>query len=714
MELQTTPDAALPADTDPALGEDPAAQGVSEFERQVRGSHAMLMSFVDSPNVAMLLEQQPDGVSELSKLGARVVREYEIDETSRAEWKKRTKAAMDLALQVQQSKTFPWPNAANVKYPLMTVAAIQFAARAYPAIVSGRDVVKGVVVGSDAGQEQVDPQTGQPAMVGAGLKRARADRVATHMSWQLTDQMEEWEEETDKLLHQLPIVGCAFRKAYFDRTLARNCSHLVSAMDCVVNYWAKSIDTAPRVTHLLKLYPYQITERIRTGVFRDVPLGMAENGSEDDEAPHEFLEQHRLWDLDRDGYPEPYVVTVHKETQQVVRIVARFDADGVMMNARGQVARIVPIQYWVKYPFIPAPDGSFYDVGFGMLLNPINEAVNTVLNQLLDAGTLANTGGGFIGKGLRMKGGPLRFSPGEWKPVDGAGAAIKDNLVPLPIREPSAVLFQLLGLLIEAGKEIASVKDVLSGDSRGSSTMPATTTLALIEQGMKTFTAIFKRIHRALKRELSLLYQLNARYMEEEEYFTVLDTPQAVAREDYALGGMDIVPVSDPTSVSDMQKLVRAEFLKGFIGMPGVNAEEILKRVFAAANIEEPEKILTPPPDPQQVAQEVMGGLEARESQAKAAKDMAQAEKTATETEMLRMQMAGMASRLDQIMAALQGMTPNGPTGPGTLAGMDAGPGDAGVPPVSEGLPAFSAGGVGEGQPVPGGMGGGPGAMPAP
>lgn len=559
----------------------------------------LLQQFVDADNICDLLDRD-----ELGKIGQRVIQEFEIDRGSRGDWDDRMKDAMDLALQVKENKTFPWPNAANVKYPLVTTAAIQFNARAYPAIVPGKDIVKCKVNGDDSGifevipgpdgQPQMDPQTGQPltnVVVEPGAKQKRADRVGRHMSWQLGDQMEEWEPDTDRLLVVLPIVGVVFRKTYFDSNKGRNCSQMVLPNRLYVDYDAASLEDAPRITQEFELYPHQITERIRSGMYKEFDFVAK---AEDHDAPHTFYEQHRLLDLDDDGYPEPYVVTVHEESQEVCRIVARFYAENVKINQRGEIEKIKPIHYFTKYGFIPNPESAIYDLGFGSLLNPINETVNTIINQMLDAGTLQNAGGGFIGGGLGMKGGTMRFRPGEYKPLKGTTGKIADNIYHMQHSGPSAVLFNLLGLLIEAGKEIASIKDVLTGDSQGANASP-TTTIAMIEQGMAAFTAIFKRVHRSLKTELAKVYDLNRRYLENEEYFDFQDNQEAVAREDYA-EDYDVKPVSDPTVVTDMQKMAKAQILQGFFNDPYMNQMELRKRFLDAANIEDADNLVQEPP----------------------------------------------------------------------------------------------------------------------
>lgn len=572
-----------------------------------------LLGWIKSTNIAPDLDD-----ATLHEMGDRVKREFEIDDNSRSDWKTKTEEAMDLAMQVAKEKQFPWPKAANVIYPLVTTASTQFAARAYPAIINGRSIVKGVVIGDDKGTPAIDPQTGQPVIqpgpvnpetgqqtpvpvwqVAPGEKRTKADQIGDHMSWQLLDEQPEWEPETDQLLHLLPIVGCVFRKTYFDPGKGRNCSVMVSPMNGVVNYHAKSLETAPRFTEIIQFYPLEIEEMERSGVFISpkTPYGEAENADGDKDAPHEFLEQHRYWDLDNDGYPEPYIITIHKSSGQVVRVVARYDAEGIHFNKNThKIVKIEPVHYYTKYDFLPNPDGGIYAIGFGQLLRPINESINTVLNQLLDAGTLVNAGGGFIGKGLSMNAGAIRFQMGEYKTVNVTGGTLKENIVPMQFPGPSAVLFNLLGFLVEAGKEIAVVKDVLTGDQKASN-VPATTTLALIEQGLKVFTAIYKRIHRALKAELAKLYRLNRVYGDDQFNYKVGDTWKQVLKSDY-VNGSGVEPVSDPSMVSDMQRMGRAQFLLGFRMDPNVNGVEVLKRAFSAADIDNIPELVNEQPAP--------------------------------------------------------------------------------------------------------------------
>lgn len=576
------------------LAETPAENEDEVIPRPDPDLASTLLKWIDSHNIAPDIDPMT-----LMQIGQRVCREFDIDESSRSDWLQKTDEAMRLALQQTTPKTYPWPKAANVIYPLITSAAQMFAARAYPAIVNDRNVVKGIVIGPDIGTPEfgplgpkMDPQTGQPIWrVEPGEKAIRAQAIGEHMSWQLLEEQPEWEPQTDRLLHILPIVGCIFRKTFFDPGRGRNCSLLVTAKNLVINYYAKSLEMAPRVTEIVELYPQEIRERELAGLFIEYDYGPADpiqgkedaNAGLDEDAPHVFYEQHRLEDLDGDGYREPYIVTVHKATEKVVRIVARYDADGVKFLPDGKIGKIDAIQYYTQYDFLPNPDGGVYGLGFGQLLKSLNDSINTTLNLLIDSGHLAVTGGGFIGNKLSVSAGSMRFSPGEFKQLNAAGGTIRENVVQLQFPGPSNVLFQLLGLLIESGKEIAAIKDVLMGE-QNQSNVPATSTLALIEQGLQAFTAIYKRVHRSLKLEFQKLYRLNRVYMDDVVDYSAGDDWKQITRDDYEKGA-GVAPISDPTMVSDMQIMARAQFLLGFKDDQRMNGVEIIKRGLEAVKI---------------------------------------------------------------------------------------------------------------------------------
>ena len=545
---------------------------------------------------------------DLSKIGEQVFKGYEIDKESCEDWERRTKPAMDLAMQVYKEKNFPFANASNVKYPLIATASMQFSARCLPNIIKGSDIVKAKIIGKDKAVGAVkDPKTGEPLTDEMGdiipiTKSMVADRVSKHMSYQIIEEMTGWETDLDKALVSLPIIGEEWKKTYWNSVKLRNISCRVPSRNMTINYWAKSVDDAQRITERVPIYPNNLETKKRSGYFLDIDYGDeqsaedVEQNSEDVDSPVIFLEQHCWLDLDKDGYKEPYIVTINKASHKVARIYMRFENDKIERDSKGRVIQIEADQSFTQTVFFPSPDGGSRGMGFGNLLGSINEAINTSLNQLIDSGTLYNSNTGFIGKGAQLgrtrQGGQSNFELGEWKEVPCFGDDLRKNIVPLPVKEPSMVLFSLLGLLIDSGKQLSSVSEIMTGQAPGANTSP-TTVMALAEQGLQVFSSIYKRVHRGLKEEFKKLFKLNSIYLEDEEYFTILDDEMAVAREDYDLDGIDVIPVSDPTEISEMQQALRADALGSMLGT-GYNDQEIRRRRLEAMRIPEPEKLMLP------------------------------------------------------------------------------------------------------------------------
>ena len=565
---------------------------------------------------------------QIADLSLTVLREYKLDESSREDVVRAYDKAMDAARNVRKAKDYPFTNAANVRYPLINTASLQFAARAYPAIVNGPDIVKVGINGADQD----------------GAKKMRAKRVAEHMSYQCLQEMPEWEKQMDELLHHLPLAGTCYRMVYYDTELNRPATEFVTLKDFVVNNDAKVLRDTPRYTRIREFYPYQIQEKIKSGFYRDVSDVLVDS-DEDGQKPRIVLEQHRRHDLDGDGCDEPYIVTIDKETQAVLRVVPSADLDTLMVDfdeeeGRPYVSKSEHEQMYIRYVFMPDPEGKMHGMGFGLLLESISDAINTIFNQILDAAHLQNAGGGFLGGGVDFgKRREQRRRPGTWRQLKASGVDIRQAIVPHNWPGPSPVLYDVLGLLIEAGKEVGSIKDVLSGDA-GSANMPVGTTMALIEQGLQAFTAIYKRIYRSLSEEYKLLYRLNALYLPDEVYFSFMDDQQAVARADYAMSDMNVTPVADPTAVTTMQKMAKAEFGLQFKGQPHIDSAAIDKRAMEAAGIDEPDALFAKP-DPQ--AQEMqlrqamleMEKLEAEVAklQAETVRNVADAQSKETKTE---------------------------------------------------------------------------------
>jgi len=551
------------------------------IEKEVLRAEAIVL-------VSNLADKQSREV--ISDITTKALEGYKVDLASRTEWLALNEQIIDLAKLHVKKKTYAGEVVANVKYPLIIDACIQFASRAYPELIKGNNVVRGKVIGNDP----------------KGVKLEKAQRISEFMSFQLLSHMDGWEEGVDQLLFTLPAIGCAFKKSYFDSIERKNISSLVFADDLVVNYFAESLERAPRVTHRIYLYHNEIVERITSGTF--VKFDVAELGQAvsdktsdiDDETPHLFLEQHRWYDLDKDGYQEPYIVTIHEATQKLVRISPRWASDGVIrtnneqgvQDPDGAIVKILPEQYFTRYLFMPSVDGGFYGMGFGSLLMSTNAAINTLLNQLLDAGTLSNRQSGFLGRGLRLgRGKSIQLKSGEWKSVDVTGDDLRKNVFPIPVREPSTTLFQLLGLLIESGKELAGMTDILAGNSPGAN-VPAESVLALIEQGLQVYSAIHKRLYRAHYKEFLKIRRLNALYLDQMTYSTVLDDQNALVQADFSSADFDVIPVSNPNSTTMMQRLLKAKAMLELRNQ-GLNDQEIMRRYLLALEIEDVDSILS-------------------------------------------------------------------------------------------------------------------------
>jgi chaperonin GroES len=609
-----------------------------------------LTQALDNINVAEGLDENL-----LAKLGDKVVTDFEMDEDSRSEWLEKVEDWVKLATQVASQKSYPWANASNVKFPLLATASMQFAARAYPSLIPGPEMVTGMVKGND-----VDGQLHQ-----------RAKRIGRHMSYQLIYDMPDWEEEMDKLCLILPIVGCAFKKTYYDPLQERNVSELVMAQDLAINYWAKSIETASRKTHIIQRNQNEIQERINLGLYLDVELvepipynsfnrvtsetSGTREPSEDDDTPYTILEQHTWYDLDDDGYKEPWIITVEHSTRKVLRIVPRFDEKGIVKNGN-KIARIKPVEYFTKFPFIPNPDGGIYDLGFGLLLGGINNSINTLINQLIDAGTLNNLQGGFIGRGIRIRGGNLRFQPGEWKQADFTGEDIAKNIFTIPTKEPSNVLFELFGALNSSGEKLASIMEIATGKLPGQNT-PATTTMASVEQSLKIFTAIYKRLYRALTKEYEKLYRLNSLYLDDKLYFTLNSDPsnpavsEQIGQTDYS-EDVIVKPNADPNVVSEAQELGRAQGLLELVQLGTVNVQAATKRILEAQKQVNIAELMAPnPPQPNPEEQEMQMkqqemGMKMQMEQEKAAIKQKEAE--------FKMMMEAQKNQMDMAMKQME------------------------------------------------------------
>ena len=594
--------------TSPADMEEAPTQDTNLDVAQAASTEESLRAILEQTNIAEKLSEE-----KLNEISALVADGFETDLRSRSHWEQCLKEWTNLALQVRETKTWPWVNAANVKYPLLSTAAMQFSARAYPSLVpSTGDIVKVEVIGKDT----------------TGQKLEKAKRIGSYMSYQVLNQMDGWEDDMDKLLIMLPIVGTIFKKTYYSSVYKQVVSELILPRNVVVNYWAKNLEGAERVSQIIEMNKRILKEKQMSKLYLDVDLGEPQLIAtepnvtvpmpQDSTTPYYIVEQHTYLDLDDDGYAEPYVVVFERYSRKVLRVVARFDEKGMHLDEEGKLQKIDAIQYFTKFSFIPNPDGGFYDIGFGLLLTPLNEAVNTLINQLLDAGTLSTLQGGFLGKGLKLKMGENRWLPGEWKTVNTTADDLRKQIVPLPTKDPNKTLLELMQLLVTSGKELASVAEIFVGKMPGQNT-PATTTMATIEQGMKVFTAVYKRVYRALKSEFKKVFELNSVYLDPNNYQAVVDTQ--ILPDDFDNSSYDVCPGADPNTATQTEKLMKAQGLLELLPTGILDPVKVVGRVLEAQEQPNYEQLFTaqvqqtgqppaPPPDPKMLELQMKGEMD--------------------------------------------------------------------------------------------------------
>jgi chaperonin GroES len=648
-------------------------------------------------NVADLIA--PKMLDDLARL---VFEGFEIDKDSRKEWETIAKDGLKILAAAKERKNTPFEGASNIHFPLLADALVQFWARCCSAILGDKLVVKGDVVGPDK----------------SGAKRKRADRIAEHMSYQKTDASTTWVEDTRSLIMQVGAIGHAFRKCYWRRDNNNAEADFCSALDVYVNNETSSLEDCPRITHRHPLYPYEVETRMRDGRFRQVEL--AKDADTQRQKPYHFLEQMLRYDMDGDGYDEPWIVTVEEQTREVVKVLANFRPEdvkrelepvpmpmanpltgGPLMDAEGEpvtqmqelpIGRVLQVEgadYWVDFGLIPDPAGTYYKQGLAKLLANIQDAIDTALNQLTDAATLQNSGGGFIGANLNLneRGGVIRRKPGVYQVLNAAGQDIRNAIYNFEDPGPSQALYNLFVFLVDTGKGSAMLTEVLTGEAP--TQQPATTTIALIEQGLQVFGEIFRGLWESMRKEFRLQAKLNQRYLKDDAYRMVVDDPTATVAADYAMADCDVRPVADPRQVTNMQKMGRAQFLQAYRGQPGINTPEVDRRTFEAVGLEDIDKLIAPPPEPppevvMKARAEVLKLLaEVAEKMTNAFANVAKGE--AEEAGANAMEYAGimqLASNLlmltnPQLGMMMNGQDPNAPAAskPGAMGGMAPPPG---------------------------------------
>jgi hypothetical protein len=490
---------------------------------------------------ANLAEDMDEG--QLTELSGDLVGEFDADINSRKDWLTTYVDGLELLGLKVEDRTEPWPGACNVYHPLLTEALVKFQAETMMETFPAAGPVKTVIVGKETPE-----------------KAAAALRVKDDMNYQLTDFMPEYRPEHERMLWGLGLAGNAFKKVYYDPSLERQVSMYVPAEDIVVPYGASSLETAERVTHVMRKTKNELRKLQVAGFYKDVELGepfldideaekkIAEklgfNPTEDDR--YKILEMHVNLDLENgdseDGIALPYVVTIEKGTGTILSIRRNWNPDDDLKAKR---------QHFVHYGYIPG--FGFYCFGLIHLIGAFAKSGTMILRQLVDAGTLSNLPGGMKSRGLRIKGDDTPIAPGEWRDVDVPAGAIRDNILPLPYKEPSQVLNQLMNQIIEEGRRFASAADMKVSDMSANS--PVGTTLAILERTLKVMSAVQARIYYAMKQEFKLLKGIIRDYTPKEYSYDPDVGDRRAKQTDY--DNVDVIPVSDPNAATMSQKVVQ-------------------------------------------------------------------------------------------------------------------------------------------------------------
>ena len=502
---------------------------------------------IDDDFNANLAEEMDEG--ELAEVCNDLLGEFEEDLSSRKDWMQTYVDGLELLGLKIEDRTEPWPGACGVYHPLLSEALVKFQAETIMETFPSSGPVKTQIIGKETAE-----------------KKEAAVRVKDDMNYQLTEVMVEYRPEHERMLWGLGLAGNAFKKVYFDPSLDRQVSLFVPAEDVVVPYGASNIQTSQRVTHVMRKTENELRRLQVAGFYRDIDLGdpvdsfdevekkiaekMGFSASSDDR--YKILEMHVDIDLpgyedkDEDGEPTgialPYVVTIEKGTQNVLAIRRNWNPDDELKQKRN---------HFVHYSYIPG--FGFYAFGLIHLIGAFAKSGTSIIRQLVDAGTLSNLPGGFKTKGLRVKGDDTPIAPAEFRDVDVASGTIKDNIMTLPYKEPSQVLYTLLGTIVEEGRRFASAADLKVSDMSAQS--PVGTTLAILERTLKVMSAVQARIHYAMKQEFKLLKNIIRDYTPEEYAYEPVEGPPRAKQSDY--DDVDVIPVSDPNAATMSQKVVQ-------------------------------------------------------------------------------------------------------------------------------------------------------------
>lgn len=535
----------------------------------------------------------------LSKLATDLIGSIKNDLESRKDWEDTyTDGLKYLGMKFDESRSQPFEGSSGVIHPILAEAVTQFQAQAYKELLPAKGPVKTQILGL----RNADTES-------------QADRVREFMNYYIMNVMKEYDPELDQLLFYLPLAGSSFKKVYFDFVLNRAVSKFIPPEDLIVPYEAADLTSAERITHAISMSKNEIKKQQLSGFYSNIDLpddiygeqtevekevddiqGIEPSYAEDRNRTiyevHTILDLEGFEDVDEMGEPTglklPYIVTIDRDAYKVLSIRRNYNPNDPLKNK---------INFFIQYKFLPGL--GFYGLGLSHMIGGLSKASTSILRQLIDAGTLANLPAGFKARGMRIRDEAEPLQPGEFRDIDTTGGSLRENLIPLPIKEPSNVLMQLLGLLVDSGKRFAAIADMNVGDMNQA--MPVGTTVALLERGTKVMSAIHKRLHYSQRLEFNLLASVFAEYLPPEYDFETGSGPRQIKLSDFD-ERIDIIPISDPNIFSQSQRITMAqELLQMVTTNPDVHGPvgiyEAYRRMYAALGVDNIESLLQPPPD---------------------------------------------------------------------------------------------------------------------
>jgi len=569
-------------------------------------------SLVHDSNLAEFIDE-----NDLTSLGTELYQNYEDYKNSRQDWEKAYTQGLDLLGFKYEQRTEPFQGASSATHPVLAEAVTQFQALAYKELLPAGGPVRTQVVG--ASTPDIEQQ---------------AQRVKEFMNYQIMDVMQEYEPEFDQMLFYLPLAGSTFKKIYYDETIERAVSKFVAAEDLVVPYSATSLDEAEAVIHVIKISANELKKQQVGGFYRDIELlpandgtdkssitektrqleGITKSGYNDDIFTllecHMNLDLEGFEDKDAEGEPTgiklPYIVTIEEGSREVLSIKRNWDAQDV---------KKIKKQYFVHFKFLPG--FGFYGFGLIQMIGGLSRTATQALRQLLDAGTLSNLPAGFKQRGIRIRDDAQSIQPGEFRDVDAPGGNLRDAFMPLPYKEPSQTLLALMGVVVQAGQRFASIADLQVGD--GNQQAAVGTTVALLERGSRTMSAVHKRIYAAMRQEFKLLAKVFALYLPPEYPYNVVGGERQIKQTDFD-DRVDIIPIADPNIFSQTQRisLAQTEMQLAMSAPQMHNTYEVYRNMYEALGVKDIDKILMKPqpPQPKDPALEHIAALAGQQFQA--------------------------------------------------------------------------------------------------